>query len=263
MRLKILGCSGGVTRGHNSSSAIINDSVLIDAGTGAAHLSVEQVRKLKAVVLTHSHLDHTAMLPFLADCRPAGAGLDVYGLLDTLETLRVGIFNSRIWPNMEGIKISGKRMMRMTPILPFRQFKPCPGVTLTPLPVFHAVPTVGFAIHGAREDFIAINDLWDAEERVWAWCHKRAKRIKRVTMEVSFPNGMESVAQASQHLTPQLLADRMERMPPGAEVFATHIKPAHRAKVISQLRALNAKRGGKSPQFKVRILNEGDSFTIA
>ena len=44
------------------ASYLLGDSVLIDAGTGLATLSLEEMLRIDHVVLTHAHLDHCSAL---------------------------------------------------------------------------------------------------------------------------------------------------------------------------------------------------------
>ena len=67
MRVRILGCSGGIGAGLRTTSLLVDDDLLIDAGTGIGDLSLAQLRRIKTVLLTHSHLDHTGGLPLLVD----------------------------------------------------------------------------------------------------------------------------------------------------------------------------------------------------
>ena len=60
MRLQVLGCSGGIAARHWTTALLLDDDVLIDAGTGVNELSLEAMARLQHVVLTHSHLDHIA-----------------------------------------------------------------------------------------------------------------------------------------------------------------------------------------------------------
>ena len=68
MRIRILGCSGGIGAGSRTSAMLVDDDVLIDAGTGIGDLSLDDLDSIRHVFLTHAHLDHIAGLPMLVDC---------------------------------------------------------------------------------------------------------------------------------------------------------------------------------------------------
>ena len=67
MRIRVLGCSGGIGAGSRTTALLVDDDVLIDAGTGIGDLALEDMDSIRHVFLTHSHLDHVAGLPMLAD----------------------------------------------------------------------------------------------------------------------------------------------------------------------------------------------------
>ena len=67
MRIRVLGCSGGIGAGSRTSALLIDDDVLIDAGTGIGDLALEDIDSIRHVFLTHAHLDHIAGLPMLVD----------------------------------------------------------------------------------------------------------------------------------------------------------------------------------------------------
>ena len=67
MELKVLGCSGGVGGQLRTTTLLINDDVLIDAGTGLGDLSLQAMSRIRHIFLTHSHLDHITSIPFLVD----------------------------------------------------------------------------------------------------------------------------------------------------------------------------------------------------
>ena len=46
---------------------LVDNDVLIDAGTGIGDLALEEIDPIRHVFLTHAHLDHIAGLPMLAD----------------------------------------------------------------------------------------------------------------------------------------------------------------------------------------------------
>ena len=56
--LKILGCSGSISKGHRTTSFKINENILIDAGSGVLDLTIDELKKIDHIFITHSHLDH-------------------------------------------------------------------------------------------------------------------------------------------------------------------------------------------------------------
>src|SRR5438445_12031940 len=68
MKLRILGCSGGIGGRHlRTTSMLLDNDILVDAGTGVADLSLTELSLIAHVFLTHSHLDHVASFPFMFD----------------------------------------------------------------------------------------------------------------------------------------------------------------------------------------------------
>jgi ribonuclease BN (tRNA processing enzyme) len=68
MKLRILGCSGGIGGRHlRTTSFLLDHDILIDAGTAAADLSIAELAAIDHVFLTHTHLDHIASLPLMID----------------------------------------------------------------------------------------------------------------------------------------------------------------------------------------------------
>src|SRR5207342_2805390 len=67
MKLQVLGCSGSIARDCRTTSFLLDDDVLIDAGTGVGDLPLEALARIDHILLTHSHLDHVLGVPLLAD----------------------------------------------------------------------------------------------------------------------------------------------------------------------------------------------------
>ena len=105
MKIKVLGCSGGIGGALRTTSFLVDDDILIDAGSGVGDLSIEQLVGIDHVFITHSHLDHITSLPFLLDTvmgmRPHP--VTVYAIADTLKVLREHIFNWTVWPDFNVI----------------------------------------------------------------------------------------------------------------------------------------------------------------
>ena len=114
-QLQILGCSGGIGGDLRTTSLLLDDDILIDAGTGVCDLSLDAMAKIDWVFLTHSHLDHILSLPLLLDSVGAKRSkpVHVYGLPETVATLKQHIFNGKIWPDFSVIPTAEKPFMIM------------------------------------------------------------------------------------------------------------------------------------------------------
>ena len=102
MRIRILGCSGGIGAGSRTSAMLVDNDVLIDAGTGIGDLALEEIDPIRHVFLTHAHLDHIAGLPMLADSvfdENFTVPLTVYAREETLRAIQEHLFNGVIWPD--------------------------------------------------------------------------------------------------------------------------------------------------------------------
>ena len=67
MKVKVLGCSGSEGIGHNTPGFLVNDTVMLDAGTISAALSLGAQTKITDIMISHPHLDHLKGMLFLAD----------------------------------------------------------------------------------------------------------------------------------------------------------------------------------------------------
>src|SRR5690554_6896039 len=119
MRLRVLGCSGGIGGSHlRTTSLLVDSDILIDAGTGVGDLSVAELTAIDHVFLTHSHLDHIASIPFMLDTvgqlreRP----MTVYALPETIDALQRHIFNWTVWPDFTAIPNRVAPVLRYEPI---------------------------------------------------------------------------------------------------------------------------------------------------
>ena len=101
MKLRILGCSGGIGRDLRTTSMLLDDDVLIDAGTGVGDLSIEQLKRIDHVFLTHSHLDHVNGLVLSAGSM--GGQKLIHARKQTIKDLEV-IFADRLWPKLASHK---------------------------------------------------------------------------------------------------------------------------------------------------------------
>ena len=246
MRVKLLPSrAGSDSQLQALTSFVINDRVAIDGGSIGFALAPEQMIRVRDIVVTHAHSDHTASLPiFIAEVYPELDGpVTIHALPEVVSALREFVFNDHIWPNFEKIALANGS----DPAIEFRTLAPrvsseiC-GLQVTPIPVNHVVPTVGLIVSDGAASVIFTSDTYVTDE-IW----RRARAVdglKAVFVDVSYPNEMEELAAASKHLTPKSLADDLKKFDRDVEVFAVHIKPSYRERVVRQLAQLDGQRVG-------------------
>ncbi len=256
MRVEILGCSGGLCKGHDTTCLLINDSILLDAGTGAGRLDTAQAVKIKEILVSHSHLDHVSSICFLSDqdIEYRSKPTRIYCLTETSNALTSDLINGQLWPEIEKVVINGVNMVEFVQIKPFERIV-IGDCEFTPLPVEHAVPTVGYCLHGSECDMVFISDMIRAPDEVYDWILS-STRLKYFITEAAFPNRLDSIARISKHMTPESMHETCRRIAgmPGVSCLATHIKPLYQKEVSGELAQL------KNPL--VGVLREGDVFDL-
>ncbi len=256
MKLRVLGCSGGQIPGHNLSAFLVNDSLLVDAGSATSVLGLRAQQKIKNILITHIHLDHVIGLATIADnlygnCE---ATINVWGINDVISGLKSSLFNDTIWPDFTQITGDSQDW----PVLSFHNMpeeEPMPigNSTVTAVRVNHIVPSVAFFIENHKKTLLHVGDTGPTE-KVWGIA-RRKKNLRAVVLEASFPNRLQDIADMSRHLTPRTLAQEADKLRrPSVPILVTHIKPQYREEIIAELKRLKGHR--------LRILKQGDSLAF-
>lgn len=224
MKLSVLGCSGGIGGKLRTTSLLLDDDVLIDAGTGVADLDLDALRKIDHVFLTHSHLDHVVSIPFMLDSVAADRErpLRVYALRETIQALQLHIFNWNIWPDFTRIPDVEKPSLQYHELLA-GDIVELGGRRITVLPAHHVVPAVGYAVSSTvatlaySGDTALFDEFWD--------CLNTFKNLKYLVVETAFSNSEMNLAKVSKHLCPSMLAAGLSRLKSAPEIYITHLKP--------------------------------------
>lgn len=245
MRIRVLGCSGGIGGSHlRTTSLLVDDDILIDAGTGVGDLSIAELARIDHVFVTHSHLDHIACLPLMIDTvgelrtRP----LTVWTSAPTLEVLRRHIFNWSIWPDFTEIP-SAER-----PFMCFRELRVGDEIDMgnreiRVLPAQHTVPAVGYAVRGPggtlafSGDTTVCDEFWDAVNAL--------PDLRHLIIETAFPDRDRQLAVMSRHLCPDMLAGELEKLRHEADIYITHLKPSQ---MDITMREIAETLGSRSPR---------------
>lgn len=234
MKLRTLGCSGGIGGNLRTTSFLLDHDVLIEAGTGVNELSLTEISMIDHVFITHSHIDHIACLPFMVDSawhlrdRP----LTIYAIGETLDILRQHVFNWKIWPDFSEIPDARQPAMRYQS-LGLGETVVLGGRRITAIPANHAVPAVGFHLDSGKASLVYSGDT-TTNDALWKVVN-RIENLRYLIMETAFSDGEKELAVLSKHLCPSLLVEELKKFRREAEVFVTHLKPGEAELTMRQI----------------------------
>lgn len=234
MRIQVLGANGGIGDGARTTALLIDHDILIDAGTGVADLSLDQMTGIDHVFLTHAHLDHVTCVPFLLDSvasrrtRP----LVVHAQDATLEVLRVHLFNNALWPDFTAIPSCENPYLRFE-LLPPEESVTLNGRTLRSIPVSHSIPAVGYLL-GSGIASLAFSGDTSSTDRFWKVLNNCVD-LRYVIIETSFTDDQEALSVLSGHLCPRLLKQELSKLKSNAEIFITHLMPGQEQVIMAEI----------------------------
>ncbi len=238
MRLRVLGCSGGIGQHLRTSSYLIDDDILLDAGTGVGDLSLDEMRKLKHIFITHSHMDHVASIPLLVDTlftdlnehRP----LVVHALKETIATFKKHIFNWEIWPDFTELPSKKK------PVLEFQEMIPGEIVDIDSrniemIEVNHTVPAVAYAVTSGNSVLVYSGDT-TTNDTLWSVLN-RYDHIDFMIIEAAFANHELELSKLAHHYCPSLLAEDLKKLNHHPKIGISHLKPGEEKLIMDECRA--------------------------
>ena len=255
MRIRILGCSGGIGAGSRTSAMLIDDDVLLDAGTGVGDLALSDVRSIRHVFLTHAHLDHIAGLPMLIDCiftDDIDMPVTVYGRRETLEAIQTHLFNWVIWPDFAQLPNESN------PVLRYRECNPGDTIRIGhrdfhAVDVSHSVPALGYTVQNSGGVFAVSGDT-KTNETLWPVLNA-CDELQVLVIEVSFPDEYEDLALQSGHYCPKTMCADLHRLRHAPEIWLTGMKPGEEERILAQV--VDA-----APDKNIKMLSRGTVITV-
>ncbi|QZA78383.1 3',5'-cyclic-nucleotide phosphodiesterase [Deefgea tanakiae] len=231
---RVLGCSGGIGGQNRTTSFLLNQTILIDAGTGVGDLSMEELLQIEHVFITHAHLDHIACLPLLIDSTIGArtSPVTVHATSATIQVLKKHIFNWHIWPDFSVIPSAEDAFLRYE-MHELGEPYQLDEITITPLPAEHTVPAVAFQINNDRSSIVFSGDTVGGQQ-FWQVVNQ-ITNLKTLIIETAFAERELSLALLAKHLCPSTLAVELQNLASHVEVLITHLKPADSDLTIAEV----------------------------
>jgi ribonuclease BN (tRNA processing enzyme) len=241
MLVRIIGGHGGVSPGYKATSYLIDGKLLIDAGSVASGIQIEEQSNIDYILISHSHLDHISDLAFMADnCFGIkGRPFEIYANKPVREAIKTHLLNDVIWPDFSLLP------SKENPTLRFHDVKPEMALVLgdykiLPIPVNHSLGALGFIIERKNSTVIFTQDTGPTDA-IWEYA-KSVKNLKAIFSEVSFPNALSKVAHDSQHHTPATMKEEIKKMPKDVPIFLGHLKPNFQTQLFKEIKELENER---------------------
>lgn len=253
MKVRVLGCSGGIGGRHlRTTSMLVDHDILIDAGTGVADLPLAELAMIDHVFITHSHLDHIAALPLMidsvADLRVTP--VTVHATDATLEIIRNHIFNWAIWPDFSEISIREEAVMQYHAIRVGQKIR-LGERTIAAVPAEHTVPAVGYQLDSGAASLVFTGDT-TSNELFWPVLNKIAN-LRYLIIETAFSNREKPLAVMSKHLCPSMLGEELAKLAAAPEIYITHLKPGQIELIMGEIEEC-------AGDFKPRMLQNNQVF---
>jgi ribonuclease BN (tRNA processing enzyme) len=246
---------------------LLDDDVLVDAGTGVGDLTLDEMAQINHVLLTHSHLDHIAALPLMLDAVAArrlaagAAPLQVHALPGTISALQAHVFNNLIWPNFASIPSAENPLMRFHPI-EVGEVLQVGSQSVEVLPAVHTVPACGYAARGDNGHWVFSGDT---ERNPAFWARINQLPVALLVIETAFSDREKALAARSLHLAPSVLATELNQIAPGQHypIYITHTKPAETGLIMEEIQRFDtAPQRTNDVRHDIRWLSAGMSFEV-
>ena len=255
MRVRVLGCSGAIAKDCRTTSFLIDGDLLVDAGTGVGDLTLDEMRGIRHVLLTHSHLDHIAALPLMVDAVASqlDGPIHVHALPGTIAALKTHVFNNVIWPDFSRIPSA------QAPFVAFHEIQvgqtlSLEGKVIEVLPAVHTVPACGYWVFTG-----------DTERNPAFWRRINQLEVAALVIETAFSNREQDLARRSLHLSPHALAEELDCIDKDKTfpIFITHTKPAETELIMTEIQRFDQTQPfGPNVSHDIRWLRAGQEFDL-
>ena len=255
MKIRVLGCHGSQLPNYNTTSFLLGQNVLLDAGTITTVLSLREQLKIDYVFITHAHLDHVRDIAFLADnifFQHRKNPLVIVSTKGILDSLHRHLLNNVIWPDFSKIPSAKAPLVKFRAIVPGKK-QTIGDLQIKAIDLNHVVETVGYVIESKGKALMFLGDTGPTKE-VWQAAQK-TKGLQAIFIETSLPDSMKDVADMTGHLTPFSLQAELKKLKgKKPDIYLYHMKPSYQEVIRKEVAAIKDR--------KIHIIEDGQIIRI-
>ena len=242
MQLRVLGAHNMESDKTHYEAHLVDGVLALDAGSLTRTLAFEEQKRIRAIILSHRHFDHTRdLLPLGLNIRDTGVTVEVYAIKDTVDHVGSKLLDGTIYPVSPTEPSAEHPSIRLNVVEFYEEFKVL-DYTAMAVPVPHAVPAAGFQLSSGDTALFYTGDTGKGLSDAW----KHVAPDVLLT-EVTFGNEHEEKAIEVGHLTPSLLeealADFKRERGYLPRVLVSHMNPPWERAVRTELAALSSRLG--------------------
>jgi len=236
MQVRILGAHSSEAGEMRMVSILIDGVLALDAGGLTSSLSLSEQQKVKAILLTHHHFDHSRDLVTLgANGATFPSPVDVYGLRQTLDMVNSCLLDGKMYADFSKWPSKEKPFLQLKAIDPLQR-RNIQGYDVLSVPVQHSVPSVGFQV--TSKDGKSLFYTGDTGPGLAScWQHTSPQLL---IIEVSGVNEVQDFLRSVGHLSPELLKEELGqfRQMKGylPRVLVIHVPPRFRSEVEKEVK---------------------------
>jgi cAMP phosphodiesterase len=254
MRVRVLGCHGGDSPRHRSTCFLVDGTLALDAGSLTTALDLPAQRRVRNILVSHSHLDHVKDLAGLADNvvgftkRP----IDLWATPHTTDVLRRNYFNNAIWPDFTRIPTADNPVYRFRELVAGGEVE-VGAYRVRAVPVHHPVESMALIVRRGRGPALAFSSDTGPTDQFWEAIAADG-RVRALLLELSFPNRLQKLADIAGHFTPQTMQAELGKLRAEIPVYLYHMKPPHLPVIEREIRALKNRR--------LKLLRLDETFAV-
>jgi cAMP phosphodiesterase len=204
LKIRILGAHNSETTVARCTAFVVDDTLAIDAGALTSSLTIEEQKKIDALLVTHAHLDHIKDIPLLAlNFFRMDTRIKIYSSQTVRKKIERHLLNGHVYPPFHELPAENP-IVSFHLVTPYKEFEVEKHRVLA-LPVKHTESALGYQVTDAEgKALFYTSDTGPGLRSCW-----KHLSFQLLLVETTMPNSSEEYARLTGHLTPKLLLEEL------------------------------------------------------